>query len=108
MPRNIKRTLPGLNVVSFSGSSPSPVRRRLELATADMDMDECSTRLLVQGSEGIEEEINLVNELSTPTSFEFHTKELSENENDSAGVMRMKSHKLVRMTIENKTQPKTG
>ena len=83
--RNIKRTLTGLNIVSFTDSSLSPVRRRIVLETAHsndesiqrVEREEGSTRLLAQD---IHDEINQVDVMNTPTSFDFHTKRLSESE----------------------------
>ena len=92
MRRNIKRTLTGLDIVSFTDSSPSPVRRRIELATAQSNIESVQREDVSTGlqlAQVIDDEINPVDALNTSTSFEFHTRQLRLNsessENDSHG-----------------------
>ncbi|XP_028412340.1 uncharacterized protein LOC114535157 [Dendronephthya gigantea] len=83
MPRNIKRTLPrgpSFEFVAFTDSSPSPIRRRIELASPQ-NRDETSARVNEVG----ECEDNLGTSVQTSSSFVFSERDLTEifSESDS-------------------------
>lgn len=76
MRRNIKRNLPGFDVVSFTDLSPSPVRRRVELATPQEPnfVDTCSR---------VNEDILVDVDANISTQFALDQREVS-SDSDSA------------------------
>ncbi|XP_028417867.1 uncharacterized protein LOC114542545 [Dendronephthya gigantea] len=81
MRRNIKRSLTGLDIFSFCDSSPSPVRRKLELQTAESNT--CTPSHIQQESISLYEKKTNYDHASSLNTFVFDERDLIESDSDS-------------------------